>query len=182
MAAIEEVERIRFTTSHPMEFNDRLIQAYADVAKLANYLHLPVQSGSDRILGAMKRGHTAIEYKDKIRRLREVRPDISVSTDIIVGFPGETDADFEATMNLAAAVGFDQSFSFVYSARPGTPAAALPDPVSQQDKLARLAILQDRINAQAAAISRAMIGSVQRVLVERASRKDQQQMAGPDGE
>jgi tRNA-2-methylthio-N6-dimethylallyladenosine synthase len=178
VAAIPEVERIRFTTSHPMEFNDRLIQAYADVAKLANYLHLPVQSGSDRILAAMKRGHTAIEYKDKIRRLREVRPDISVSTDIIVGFPGETDADFEATMKLAATVGFDQSFSFVYSARPGTPAAALPDPVSQQDKLARLAMLQDRINAQAAAISRDMIGSVQRVLVERTSRKDQQQLAG----
>ena len=178
VAAIPEIERIRFTTSHPMEFNDRLIQAYADVPKLANYLHLPVQSGSDRILAAMKRGHTAIEYKDKIRRLREVRPDISVSTDIIVGFPGETDEDFEATMNLAAAVGFDQSFSFVYSARPGTPAAALPDPVSQQDKLARLAILQDRINAQAANISRGMIGSVQRVLVERTSRKDQQQLAG----
>ena len=178
VAAIPGIGRLRFTTSHPLEFNDRLIQAYADVPKLANYLHLPVQSGSDRILAAMKRGHTALEYKDKIRRLREVRPGISVATDLIVGFPGETTADFEATLNLAADVGFDQSFSFVYSARPGTPAAALPDPVTRDEKFARLATLQDQINARAAEISRSMIGSLQRILVERPSRKDERQLAG----
>ena len=178
VAAVPEIERIRFTTSHPVEFTDRLVQAYADVSKLANYLHLPVQSGSDRILAAMKRGHTAIEYKEKIRRLREVRPDISVSTDIIVGFPGETEEDFNATLRLTRDLGFDQSFSFVYSARPGTPAAALPDPVDKAVKLARLDRLQAQINLQAAAISEGMVGSCQRVLVERPSRRDPAQLAG----
>ncbi|UCG72651.1 MAG: tRNA (N6-isopentenyl adenosine(37)-C2)-methylthiotransferase MiaB [Chromatiales bacterium] len=178
VAAVPEIERIRFTTSHPVEFSERLIAAYADVDKLANYLHLPVQSGSDRVLAAMKRGHTMLEYKDKLSRLREVRPDISIATDLIVGFPGESEADFQATMQLVADVGFDQSFSFVYSARPGTPAAALPDPVSRDEKLARLACLQDRLNAQAADISRAMVGTRQRILVERPSKKDPQQLAG----
>jgi tRNA-2-methylthio-N6-dimethylallyladenosine synthase len=178
VAAVPEIERIRFTTSHPVEFNDRLIAAYRDVDKLANYLHLPVQSGSDRILAAMKRGHTVLEYKDKLRRLRDVRPDISIATDLIVGFPGETEADFEATMQLVADVGFDQSFSFVYSARPGTPAAALPDPVSREEKLARLARLQHRLDDQAGEISRAMVGTRQRVLAERPSKKDAAQLAG----
>jgi len=178
IAKIDAIERIRFTTSHPVEFGERLVQAYADVPKLANYLHLPVQSGSDRVLSAMKRGHTALEYKQKIRRLREVRPDISLSTDIIVGFPGETDKDFSQTMALVEDVGFDQSFSFVYSARPGTPAASLPDPVPQSDKLARLAELQALINANAMRISQSMVGSVQRVLVERHARKDARQLAG----
>ena len=141
VALIDEIERIRFTTSHPLEFDDRLIQAFADIPKLANYLHLPVQSGSDRILARMKRGYTVLEYKQKIRRLLEVRPDISLSTDIIVGFPGETERDFDATMNLVAEIGFDQSYSFVYSPRPGTPAAAFPDDVTQAEKLARLARL-----------------------------------------
>jgi tRNA-2-methylthio-N6-dimethylallyladenosine synthase len=178
VAVVPGIERIRYTTSHPVEFSDRLIAAYADVPKLANHLHLPVQSGSDRILAAMKRGHTVLEYKDRIRRLREIRPDISVATDLIVGFPGETAADFKATMNLVAEVGFDQSFSFVYSARPGTPAAALPDPVSREEKHERLAILQDRLNAQAAAISRGMIGSLQRVLVEGPSARNPKQLTG----
>ena len=178
VSMVETIERIRFTTSHPLEFNDRLVQAYAEIPQLADYLHLPVQSGSDRILALMKRGHTAIEYKQKIRALRAVRPNISISTDIIVGFPGETEQDFAATMKLVEEVGFDQSFSFVYSARPGTPAAALPDPVSQQEKLARLATLQAQIQAQAMAISESMVGSVQRVLVERPSRKNPAQLAG----
>jgi tRNA-2-methylthio-N6-dimethylallyladenosine synthase len=178
VAAIDGVERIRFTTSHPLEFDDRLIEAYAQVPKLASYLHLPVQSGSDRILMAMKRGHSAIEYKQKMRRLKTIRPGISISSDFIVGFPGETAEDFEATMNLIAQVGFDQSFSFIFSARPGTPAASLPDPVSSEEKHERLNILQDRINQQAQAISREMIGSVQRVLVEKQSRKDANQIAG----
>jgi tRNA-2-methylthio-N6-dimethylallyladenosine synthase len=178
VAGIGGIERIRFTTSHPREFNDRLIEAYARVPQLANHLHLPVQSGSDRILSLMKRGYTALEFKQKIRRLRAVRPDISVSTDFIVGFPGETEADFEATMQLIADIGFDQSFSFVYSARPGTPAAALPDPVPETEKLARLGILQARITARAREISRSMVGTIQRVLVERPSRKDPRQLAG----
>ncbi len=178
VAAIDSIERIRYTTSHPLEFSNRLIEAFADVPKLANYLHLPVQSGSDRILALMKRGYTALEYKQKIRRLREVRPDISLSTDIIVGFPGETERDFEATMDLVAEIGFDQSFSFVYSARPGTPAAAFPDDVSREEKLARLARLQERINVQAMQISESMVGSVQRVLVERASVKSDREVAG----
>ncbi len=178
VARIQGIERIRFTTSHPLEFNDRLIEAYATVPKLANHLHLPVQSGSDRILNLMKRGYTTLEFRQKIRRLRAVRPDISVSTDFIVGFPGETDDDFAATMQLIADIGFDQSFSFVYSPRPGTPAATLPDPVPEAEKLARLAILQARITSRAQEISRAMVGSVQRVLVERPSRKDPRQLTG----
>jgi tRNA-2-methylthio-N6-dimethylallyladenosine synthase len=178
VALIEGIERIRFTTSHPREFNERLIEAYARVPKLANHLHLPVQSGSDRILTLMKRGHTVAEYREKIRALREVRPDISISTDLIVGFPGETEADFAATMQLIEATGFDQSFSFVYSPRPGTPAAALADPVSEEEKLRRLAVLQAKITAYAQSISRDMIGSVQRVLVERPSRKNLHQLAG----
>ena len=178
VAAIDEIQRIRYTTSHPLEFNDRLIQAFADVPKLANYLHLPVQSGSDRVLALMKRGYTSLEYKQKIRRLREVRPDICLSTDIIVGFPGESDRDFEATMDLVTEVGFDQSYSFIYSARPGTPAASYPDDVTRDEKLARLDRLQTTINAQAQAISNAMVGTVQRVLVERPSVKDSREMAG----
>jgi tRNA-2-methylthio-N6-dimethylallyladenosine synthase len=176
--AIEGIDRIRFTTSHPVEFTDSLIQAYAEVPSLANYLHLPVQHGSDRILAAMKRGHTTLEYKSKIRKLREVRPDISLSSDFIIGFPGETDADFEALMNLIAEVGFDQSFSFVYSARPGTPAANLQDDTPMQVKKERLQLLQARVNQQAMDISRAMVGSTQRVLVEKLSRKSESQVAG----
>jgi tRNA-2-methylthio-N6-dimethylallyladenosine synthase len=178
VAAIDGIERIRFTTSHPLEFNDSLIEAYANVPKLANFLHLPVQSGSDRILAAMKRGHTVLEYKQKIRKLRTVRPDIAISTDIIVGFPGETEADFEATMSLVAEVGFDQSFSFIYSRRPGTPAAFLPDDVSAEAKHARLERLQQRLNTQARAISESMLGSVQKVLVERPAKRDPRQLAG----
>ena len=178
VAAIDGIDRIRFTTSHPVEFTDSLIQAYAEVPQLANYLHLPVQHGSDRILARMKRGHTAIEYKQKIRKLREVRPDISLSSDFIVGFPGETDADFEATMNLIADIGFDQSFSFVYSARPGTPAAAFADETSMQEKKHRLAVLQARINQQAMQISQAMVGTLQTVLVEKPSKKSNRQMSG----
>ena len=178
VAAIESVERIRFTTSHPVEFTDSLIQAYAEVPKLANYLHLPVQHGSDRILAAMKRGHTALEYKQKIRRLRRARPDISLSSDFIVGFPGETDDDFEKLMNLIAEVGFDQSFSFIYSARPGTPAASLADDTPLEVKKQRLQLLQARINQQALEISRGMVGTTQRVLVEKTSKKDARQVAG----
>jgi tRNA-2-methylthio-N6-dimethylallyladenosine synthase len=178
VAAIDGVERIRFTTSHPVEFTDSLVQAYAEVPKLANYLHLPVQHGSDRILSAMKRGHTALEYKQKIRKLREARPDISLSSDFIVGFPGETDADFEKLMDLIADIGFDQSFSFIYSARPGTPAAALADDTPLETKKRRLSILQDRINQQAMEISRRMVGTTQTVLVERTSKKDARQISG----
>jgi tRNA-2-methylthio-N6-dimethylallyladenosine synthase len=178
VAALPGVERIRFTTSHPVEFRDSLVEAYRDVPQLASYLHLPVQSGSDRILALMKRGHTALEYKQKIRRLREARPGISLSSDFIVGFPGETERDFEDTMRLIEDVGFDQSFSFIYSRRPGTPAASLPDDVPHEVKQARLERLQARINANAQAISRAMVGSVQRVLVERPARKDARQLAG----
>jgi tRNA-2-methylthio-N6-dimethylallyladenosine synthase len=178
VARIELIERIRFTTSHPVKFGDRLIRAYAEIPQLANYLHLPVQSGSDRILALMKRRYTALEYKQKIRALREVRPDISLSTDIIVGFPGETDQDFEETMNLVTEIGFDQSFSFVYSPRPGTSAAALADPMSREEKLVRLSRLQSQISAQAMEISQGMVGSVQKVLVEKPSRKDPQQLAG----
>jgi tRNA-2-methylthio-N6-dimethylallyladenosine synthase len=178
VAEVAGIERIRFTTSHPVEFKDSLIEAYRDVPQLANYLHLPVQAGSDRILAAMKRGYTSLEYKQKIRKLRAVRPDISISSDFIVGFPGETERDFEATMNLIADVGFDQSFSFIYSRRPGTPAASLPDDVTHDEKQQRLEILQARINQQAMEISRRMVGTVQRVLVERPSKKDQRQLAG----
>ena len=178
VAEVPGIERIRFTTSHPVEFTDALIEAYRDVPKLASYLHLPVQSGSDRILAAMKRGHTALEYKSKIRRLREARPDISLSSDFIVGFPGETDADHAATMALIRAVGFDQSFSFIYSQRPGTPAATLADATSTGTKKARLAELQAEINTQAAAISAAMVGRIERVLVERVSKKSAHEVTG----
>lgn len=178
VAAVDGIDRIRFTTSHPVEFTDSLIQAYAEVPKLANYLHLPVQHGSDRILAKMKRGHTTIEYKQKIRKLREVRPDISLSSDFIVGFPGETDTDFEALLKLIAEIGFDQSFSFIYSARPGTPAAGLVDDTPLKVKKERLGLLQARINQQAMEISRGMVGTVQSVLVERRSKKSTNQLAG----
>jgi tRNA-2-methylthio-N6-dimethylallyladenosine synthase len=178
VAEVEGIERIRFTTSHPVEFTDALIEAYRDVPQLANHLHLPVQAGSDRILAAMKRGYTSLEYKQKIRKLRAVRPDISISSDFIIGFPGETAKDFEATMNLIADVGFDQSFSFIYSRRPGTPAASLPDDVTAEEKQQRLVLLQTRLNQQAMAISERMVGTVQRVLVERPSKKNANQLAG----
>ena len=178
VASIEGIDRIRFTTSHPVEFSDSLIEVYREVPELVSHLHLPVQSGSDRILGAMKRGHTVLEYKSKIRRLREVRPDISLSSDFIIGFPGESDADHRATMDLIEALGFDHSFSFIYSARPGTPAAALPDDVPHAVKQQRLAELQRRIIEMTAAISASMVGTEQRVLVERLSKKDPAQVAG----
>ena len=178
VAQIDGIERIRFTTSHPLEFSDSLVEAYRDVPQLANYLHLPVQSGSDRILAAMKRGYTALEFKQKIRKLRAVRPDISISSDFIVGFPGETDADFEKTMKLIEDVGFDQSFSFIYSRRPGTPAADLPDEVPDEVKHARLSRLQAHINEHSAGISQAMVGSVQKVLVTGPSRKDPNELTG----
>jgi tRNA-2-methylthio-N6-dimethylallyladenosine synthase len=178
IAEIDGIGRIRFTTSHPLEFSDSLVEAYRDVPKLANYLHLPVQAGSDRILAAMKRGYTAIEFKQKIRKLRAVRPGISISSDFIVGFPGETDADFDKTMKLIEDVGFDQSFSFIYSRRPGTPAADLQDDVSDAGKHARLERLQKHINAHALAISQAMVGSVQTVLVEGPSKKDPNELTG----
>ena len=176
--AIEGIDRIRFTTSHPVEFTDSLIQAYAEIPSLANYLHLPVQHGSDRILAAMKRGHTTLEYKSKIRKLREARPDLSLSSDFIIGFPGETDADFEALMNLVADIGFDQSFSFIYSARPGTPAASLADDTPVEVKKERLQILQARINQQAMDISRGMVDTTQRILVEKVSKKSANQVSG----
>jgi tRNA-2-methylthio-N6-dimethylallyladenosine synthase len=178
IAALDGIERIRFTTSHPREFTDRLIAAFAEVPKLANHLHLPVQSGSDRVLALMGRGYTVLEYKAQIRKLRTVRPDISLSTDFIIGFPGETDRDFEATMRLIEEVGFDQSFSFLYSRRPGTPAASLPDEVPLATKQRRLETLQARINREARAISERMVGRVERVLVERPSRRDARQLAG----
>ena len=178
VAAIEGIDRIRYTTSHPVELSESLIQAYAEVPELVGHLHLPVQSGADRILMQMKRGHTALEYKSKVRALREVRPNLSLSSDFIVGFPGETEADFEATMALIESVGFDHSFSFVYSPRPGTPAASLPDDISLALKKERLARLQARIAEMAATISQAMVGSVQRVLVEGFSRKDPAQLSG----
>jgi len=178
VAAVDGIDRIRFTTSHPLEFSDALIDVYGKVPELVSHVHLPVQSGSDRVLAAMKRGHTALEYRSKIRRLRAVRPDIALSSDFIVGFPGETEAEFEATMDLIERVGFDHSFSFIYSARPGTPAAGLPDMTSLAVKKARLARLQARIAELADGRSREMVGSVQRILVERPSRKDARQMAG----
>jgi len=178
IAQLPGIGRIRFTTSHPVEFTDALIEAYRDVPKLASYLHLPVQSGSDRVLAAMKRGHTVLEYKQKIRRLRAARPGISVSSDFIVGFPGETAAEFERTLQLIADIGFDQSFSFVYSARPGTPAANLPDDTPAEEKKARLHALQAAVDANSRAISQAMLGSVQRVLVEGASRRDPGEFTG----
>ena len=178
VAAIDGVERVRFTTSHPVEFSQNLIDAFGEVPELANYLHLPVQTGSDRVLALMKRGHTVLEYKQKIRRLREKRPDISLSSDFIVGFPGETEQDFEQTLKLIADLDFDQSFSFIFSARPGTPAASLPDDVPMGVKKERLMRLQALVNGQAARISRAMVGSTQRILVEGRSKKDAKQLAG----
>ncbi len=178
VAAIDGIERIRYTTSHPLEFSERLMQAYAETPQLVDHLHLPVQSGSDRILALMKRGHTVLEYKSKIRKLRALRPNLSLSSDFIVGFPGETEADFEATLRLIEDVGFDQSFSFIYSARPGTPAAGFPDGVPMAIKKARLARLQALIDGMAHGISERMVGTVQRILVERPSRKDTQQLAG----
>jgi tRNA-2-methylthio-N6-dimethylallyladenosine synthase len=178
VAAIDGIERIRFTTSHPMEFSDSLIAVYGEVPELVSHLHLPVQSGSDRVLAMMKRGHTAFDYKAKIRRLRALRPDLSLSSDFIIGFPGETEQDFEHTMNLIETIGFDHSFSFIYSARPGTPAAELPDDVPLAVKQARLERLQQRIIEMTQQISRRMVGTVQRVLVERHAKKDQRQLAG----
>ncbi|HBK47633.1 MAG TPA: tRNA (N6-isopentenyl adenosine(37)-C2)-methylthiotransferase MiaB [Xanthomonadaceae bacterium] len=178
IAQIEGIGRIRFTTSHPLEFSDSLVDAYRDVPQLANYLHLPVQAGSDRVLSAMKRGYTALEFKARIRKLRAVRPDISISSDFIVGFPGETEADFEKTMKLIEDVGFDQSFSFIYSRRPGTPAADLEDTIGDAEKHARLARLQARINEHAAGISQRMVGTVQSVLVEGPSRKNPNELTG----
>jgi len=178
VAAIPGVERIRYTTSHPKEFTQRLIDAHAAIPQLAPHVHLPVQAGSDRILAAMKRGYTTLEYRSIVRRLRASRPDISISSDFIVGFPGETEADFEATMRLIEEVGFDASYSFVYSRRPGTPAAELPDKTPHEVKLARLQRLQAKIEEQARALSRAMVGTRQRVLVEGAARKDATELSG----
>ena len=173
VAAVAGVERIRYTTSHPVEFSDSLIEVYGKVPALVSHLHLPVQSGSDRILALMKLGHTILEYKAKIRKLRKVRPDISISSDFIIGFPDETEQDFEATMNLIGDIGFDQSFSFIYSKRPGTPAASLSDDVTLSVKKKRLNILQTRITQTAAKISENMVGKTERILVEGLSRKNQ---------
>ncbi len=178
VAAMPGVERIRFTTSHPNELDDSLIEAYGSVPKLASHLHLAVQSGSDRILALMKRGYTALEFKERVRKLKAARPSLSLSSDFIVGFPGETERDFEATLKLVRDVGFDQSFSFIYSRRPGTPAASLPDEVPQSVKQERLAALQVELDRQAQAISARMVGSRQRVLVERAAKKDSRELAG----
>jgi tRNA-2-methylthio-N6-dimethylallyladenosine synthase len=178
VAQVPGIERIRFTTSHPLEFNDSLIEAYASVEKLASHLHLAVQSGSDCVLALMKRGYTALEFKDKVRRLRAARPDICISSDFIVGFPGESERDFEATLALARDVGFDQSFSFVYSRRPGTPAASLPDEVAPVIKQERLARLQAQLEAQAHAISERMVGTRQRVLIERTAKRNAHELAG----
>jgi len=171
VAQIDGIERIRFTTSHPVEFSDRLIEAYRDVPELVSHLHLPVQSGSDKILGLMKRGHTAIEYKSKLRKLKEIRPNISFSSDFIIGFPGESEDDFNQTMRLINDIGFDKSFSFIYSKRPGTLAASFADNVSEEVKKQRLAIVQNTLNDSTDAISKSMIGSVQKVLVEGKSKK-----------
>ncbi|RVU81729.1 tRNA (N6-isopentenyl adenosine(37)-C2)-methylthiotransferase MiaB [Leucothrix sargassi] len=178
VAQIDGIDRIRYTTSHPVEFSDSLINVYGEVPELVDHLHLPVQSGSDRVLAAMKRGHMAIEYKSKIRKLREIRPNISLSSDFIVGFPGETDQDFEDTMKLIEDIGYDHSFSFIYSQRPGTPAASLQDDVPMDVKKARLQRLQDRINDMAADISQSMLGSVQRVLVSSVSWKNEEELTG----
>lgn len=178
VAAIDGIERIRFTTSHPMEFSDRLIEVYARVPKLVSHLHLPLQSGSDRILALMKRGHTVLEYKKIVRKLRAIRPDLSLSSDFIVGFPGETEYDHKATLRVVEELNFDTSFSFIYSPRPGTPAAEMPDDVTLEEKKVRLQQLQNLISHQAQIISRQMVGTVQRVLVEGPSRKDPAQLAG----
>lgn len=178
VAAIDGIDRIRYTTSHPVEFTDDIIEAYKNIPELVNHLHLPVQSGSDRILNLMKRGHTAIEYKSTIRKLKKVRPTLAMSSDFIIGFPGETDADFEATMDLIKHVGYDMSFSFIYSARPGTPAADAVDDVSEQTKKQRLQILQDRINQNAQQIARNMLNTQQRILVEGPSKKNVMELTG----
>jgi tRNA-2-methylthio-N6-dimethylallyladenosine synthase len=178
VAKVDGIERIRYTTSHPLEFTQRLIDAYAKIPKLVSHLHLPVQSGSDRILAAMKRNYTVIEYKSIVRRLRSVRPDVSLTTDFIVGFPGETDADFRATMKLVEDVRFDGAFSFIYSPRPGTPAAGLTDATPAAEKLARLQCLQHRLQEFYEGYSAAMVGTRQRVLVEGPSRKDRAELAG----
>src|SRR5712664_2490869 len=182
VAEIPGIGRIRYTTSHPKEFTQRLVDAHARIDKLAPHVHLPVQSGSDRVLAAMKRGYTALEYKSIVRRLRAARPDISISSDFIVGFPGETEQDFAATLKLVDEVGFDDSFSFVYSRRPGTPAAELPDDTPHEVKLARLARLQERIDAHASGISESLIGTRQRILVEGASRRDAGELSGRAGD
>ncbi len=178
IAELDGIDRIRYTTSHPLEFSDALIDVYGEVKELVNHLHLPVQSGSDRILAKMKRGYTALEYKSRIRKLRALRPDISLSSDFIVGFPGETEDDFAATMQLIEDVGFDHSFSFIYSARPGTPAADLPDETPMAVKKERLSILQARLGEQAHQISKAMVGSIQKILVTGVSKKDPGQLQG----
>jgi tRNA-2-methylthio-N6-dimethylallyladenosine synthase len=178
VASINGIDRIRYTTSHPVEFTDDIIDAYAQIPELVDHLHLPVQSGADRVLNQMKRGHTAIEYKSKIRKLKKIRPNLSMSSDFIIGFPGETDDDFEATMNLIQAIDFDLSFSFIYSARPGTPAADLPDDVSQDTKKLRLSLLQQRITQQALRIARNMVDTEQRILVEGPSKKNPMELSG----
>ena len=178
VAQLPGIGRIRFTTSNPLEFDDSLVQAFAETPTLVNHLHLPVQAGSDRILAAMKRGHTVLEFKQKIRKLRAVRPDITISSDFIVGFPGETEADFAATLKLVEDIGFDQSFSFIFSKRPGTPAAALPDELALAEKKHRLAILQRRITELGEARSAAMVGGIERVLVTERSRKNAAELAG----
>jgi len=178
VSEIDGIERIRYTTSHPREFTQRLIDAHAELPQLAPHVHLPVQSGADRVLAAMKRGYTALEYRSIVRRLRNARPGLSLSSDFIVGFPGETDADFAATLALARELEFDASFSFLYSPRPGTPAAELPDPVPQAQKLERLQRLQAQLETQAGALSTAMVGSSQRVLVEGLSKKSAAELAG----
>jgi tRNA-i(6)A37 thiotransferase enzyme miaB len=178
VAAIDGIDRVRYTTSHPIEFTDDIIEVYRDTPELVSFLHLPIQSGADRILTMMKRNHTALEYKAIIRKLREVRPNIQISSDFIVGFPGETAEDFEQTMKVIEQVNFDMSFSFIYSARPGTPAADIPDDVSEEEKKERLARLQQRINHQAMQFSRAMLGTEQRILVEGPSKKDIMELTG----
>ena len=178
VASIDGIDRIRYTTSHPVEFTDDIIDAYATIPELVDHLHLPVQSGADRILNLMKRGHTAIEYKSKIRKLKKIRPNLSMSSDFIIGFPGESDADFEATMDLIQAMDFDMSFSFIYSARPGTPASDLPDDVSDETKKQRLQLLQQRINQQAMRIARNMLDTEQRILVEGPSKKNPMELSG----
>ncbi|MDO8810506.1 MAG: tRNA (N6-isopentenyl adenosine(37)-C2)-methylthiotransferase MiaB, partial [Gallionella sp.] len=178
VAALDGVERLRYTTSHPKEMTQRLIDVYATTPKLVSHLHLPVQSGSDRVLAAMKRGHTVLEYKSIIRRVRAARPDVCITSDFIVGFPGETEQDFEATMKLIDEVGFDNSFSYLYSPRPGTPAAEMRDDTPQEVKAARLKRLHDRIMEQEAGVGQSMLGTVQRVLVEGISKKDAQELAG----
>jgi len=181
VAEIRDIERIRYTTSHPREFTQRLIDAHAELDKLAPHVHLPVQSGSDRVLAAMKRGYTALEYRSIVRRLRQARAAISLSSDFIVGFPGETETDFEATLRLAREADFDASFSFVYSPRPGTPAAELRDEVTREEKLQRLQRLQSQLEAQARVIGERMVGATERVLVERTSRKNHAELAGRTG-